>query len=676
MDINELAAEFGSSSKASSNADTGGIDVHGLAAEFGSGKTTSARDIGRPVISIQKGNPHPPQSDINGGKPEYYNETNVNPPATPQPFPLRPDVIGGNVVKDIVSNLGQGASTASEGLGDIVNRGELGSGAKKMGLGALGVVTAIPSGIASGAVSEPITQLTGNPDIGERAGLIAGGAIPIVPGASLLSKAMPSRVALKDLVDTISNNGANPENLVSVVQGMKSNPRLGPADLNPAVLSTTQKLFTTEGDASKNYLAKTSADRMASSSGAVKGAYDAAAGIPVDAIQKLKDLKEAAAKVGNEQIQPALAGAKPVDLSPVLEHIDSQLKPGVLKHVDPGSTLPLDAVKKQLTEVRAWLANDKEQLINPQLIHKVQSAFRKEAENLIASSDGANRTLGYSLMNVRNKLVDALDEASPKIKDAKGNDIGSYKPALAKYRGEKEIDEAFHNGYDGVLSNSKKMENLPEFTKEWVKDLTPHELEAAKEGIRLRIRAEMGTARNPSLAGQNIAKTEFNREKMEMILGKPETKKLLDELDAERRIANTHNKIVENSQTAMRLAGESKIKIPEKSPPASGLDRLAKLASWVGPEAANFYGTGYAVPGIGLAASLAANAGGRAATALKDKAKIALAKERNFQLSKMALPTEGPERDALIKSLEAAIPGPKQSIVRRGANALSRLVGP
>jgi len=55
---------------------------------------------------------------------------------------------------------------------------------------------------------------------------------------------------------------------------------------------------------------------------------------------------------------------------------------------------------------------------------------------------------------------------------------------------------------------------------------------------------------------------------------------------------------------------------------------------------------------------------------------LELARAHNAQYAKYALPTEGPEREALIKALEAAIPGPKQSILRRGATGLSRLVGP
>ncbi|HXB13662.1 MAG TPA: hypothetical protein VNZ45_16865, partial [Bacteroidia bacterium] len=81
------------------------------------------------------------------------------------------------------------------------------------------------------------------------------------------------------------------------------------------------------------------------------------------------------------------------------------------------------------------------------------------------------------------------------------------------------------------------------------------------------------------------------------------------------------------------------------------------------------YGAGTIAAGITLGTS-------KLGILAKDRIKLALAKEANAQYAKMALPTEGPSRDALIKSLSDAIPGPKQSIVRRGVHTLSRLVQP
>jgi len=295
--------------------------------------------------------------------------------------------------------------------------------------------------------------------------------------------------------------------------------------------------------------------------------------------------------------------------------------------------------------------------------------LRGEAEARLSSADGAQRQLGHALMSVRNKIVDAIDEASPKIEGK-----GTYEPALSKFRDEKNISEAFFNGYSNIFSNSKKLENLPEFTKEWLDGLSVHEKEAAKEGARTAIRMQMGQARNAALAGVNFAKSDFSKEKLQMLLGKEEANSLISKLEAEAKIANSHVALTGGSQTAMREAAQSKRDLPLPTKP-NEIGRIANIASYVGPELANYYGTGYAIPGLGLAASLASHGATTAVRKSSDAIKLALAKEGNRQYAKMALPTQGPERQELINALERAIPGPKPSLVTR-ASSLARLVGP
>jgi hypothetical protein len=689
MDINALASEFGSTGV---SPDTGnaGIDINGLAAEFGSKKKAdeiAKLPTDRPVVYIVK----PPISDAT---PEQSDAINAQPgiagganPRSSEPFPLSPRVVIPNVGSAIANQAVEGAKNFSGGLGDIVNQGQLGAGAKRMGVGALQAVTAIPAGIISGAVTTPITQLTGSPDIGDRAGFVASSAIPILPGSGAIlgkplnsivgtvNKANPSNVALKDLIEIVTNKGANPENLVPVIKGMKANPRLGPADLNPAVLSATQKLFTTEGDAAKNYLHTTSANRMATTKDTISGAFDSALGKTVNAAQKIDELKAAARKVGKENIQPILDAKPHTDVTDLIKHIDSEIGYPAMKAIKEGKSppIPLTDYQRELLNVRGKLRNaswpDRDKMFAyTDQVHEAQIALREKAQGLASSATGSERNTAKDLFKFREKLKDTVGP--------------EYKEALGKYAGEKKIEEAFHYGHDKILANGKNLENDPSFFEKWVnsKDRKPGEVDAAKEGARLAINAEINGTRsaatNPASKAIGIGQVEFNRQRLTTLLGKEEADKLLTSLEHARLEANTHSKVFEGSQTAMRLASESKVRVPEPTPPSSGADKLARLASWVAPEAANFYGTGYAIPGIGLAASIAANTAHKYGTAVKDKVKIALAKERNLQLAKNALPTEGPRRDALIKSLEAAIPGPKQSIMRRGASTLSRLVAP
>jgi hypothetical protein len=241
---------------------------------------------------------------------------------------------------------------------------------------------------------------------------------------------------------------------------------------------------------------------------------------------------------------------------------------------------------------------------------------------------------------------------------------GKYKPALSNYRDAKQIDDAFHHGYDGIFTNSKKLEGRPEFTEEWFKGLSDAEKSAAKEGARLQLDTQINNFRFAARKGMEIPEVEFNRQKLELLFGKEKTDKLIQALKDERAIANTHNKVIEGSQTAMRSASKSQFAMPDKT------DAVRAMIPATIAEGANAMVGGYPIlPTLALSAVK----GGAMA---KDAVKLALARNHNAQYAKYALPTEGPNRDALIKALEARIPGPKPSLLARGSNALSRIVAP
>ena len=298
-------------------------------------------------------------------------------------------------------------------------------------------------------------------------------------------------------------------------------------------------------------------------------------------------------------------------------------------------------------------------------LHHFQYKLRERADSLLGSAVGSERELGKELMKVRNNVVNDIDAASPRI-IIDGKEVGQYKHGLNQFREEKDIANAFREGYQ---SSAKGMDKDPAVTKTWFDSLTDAEKEAAREGRRLSISHKMGRADNPSLAGTNLGKSEFNKKELEIFFGKEGTDNLLRDLENTRRIKNTDTKVIEGSQTEMRRAGEQAIALPEK-PDTNPINKYVFPLAAAGAEAMTG-GTGMAALATGVLA-----VGSKIGSAMAFKAKTALAKERNLQLAKYALPTEGPKRDELIKQLEAFVPGPKQSLLTRGANTLSRLVSP
>lgn len=550
-----------------------------------------------------------------------------------------------NYFNTLISDLTSGINTVAEGKNEIFSN-KSASGVGKVALGALSTLVSPVTAASKELIAKPITELTGNKKVGDIAEIAATGGLPIAKATKATIASLPKNKALSTLVESVGADNAG-----EVARRLKENPRLTPADLSPKVLQDTQRLFANDGP-QINYLKNTSDARMAGRKGAIEDAYDASAGTPVNVVQKLNDLSANSKAVGSQKINPAIEAAGPVDLTNTISSIEKILKPGAMNVVTGESSIPLTGVKKELANIKQYLGNDKEVRTSAKDLHDFQAGLRRTAEGLKKSSNGGERQLGEALMNVRNNIVSDIDKAAG----------GKYKPALSEYRDEMHIADAFRDGYSGIFSNSKKMENRPEFTKQWFDNLTDAEKEAAREGARTAIGTEIGVAKNGALAGESIARSDFNKEKLEILFGKDEAKKLLSALDDERAIANTHNKVVEGSQTAMRMASEDQFALPEKN----------KMGANIAPYAAEAVGVmASGTPGVGALGYM----GLKALAAGKDAISMKLAKEHQARYAKYAMPVEGSvERADLIKALEAvASQPPKQSIVRRAANTGARL---
>lgn len=607
--------------------------------------------------------PKPPISGISKEASDELNQTRLETKGGENPRPG----IGSVPVKagaSVYEAAKAGVLEAGQGLGETLS-GKPATGLGNVGMGLMGIVSSPFEGVGS-----VVSDLTGNKNIGNKAAFVTGSGIPIRTGAGLVSKSIPKNKALSDLVEDITSGGKDYQSLIDTVAAMKADPRIGPADVSPTVLGATQKLFVKDGDVAKNYLHKTSKERLGKLGDDVTAAFDEAAGTPVNVVNKLNELSAAAKKAGSDIINPALKATGPVNISKSIDAIDNVLKPGIWKNLEAESSLPFGDIKEQLQSIRNMLANKKEMLTDAETLHGFQYRLRERASSLQNSSVSSERELGKELMKVRDNVVNDINAASPKIKimkDGKETEVGQYKHGLSVFREEKDLADAFREGYQ---STAKGMEKDPNFTKKWFDSLTEHEKEAAREGKRLSISHKMGKAENPSLAGTKAARSEFDKKELEIFFGKEETDKLLSSLENTRAIKNTDQKIIEGSQTAARMAADKKSDLPVKDE-TNPLNKYITPAAAAGAEVFLGGGTGLGVAGVGALAT-----GAKVGSAAAFKIKTALAKERNAQYAKLALPTEGPSRDALIKALEAHIPGPKQSIMTRGANSLSRIVGP
>lgn len=532
-----------------------------------------------------------------------------------------------------------------EGLSEIKSN-QPASGLAKITGGGLGLVVSPISATIHTLAGEPATKF-GGPKFGSKVETALESGLPGGKIAKTAIKTMPTNKAISTLVDTIGK-----ENLSEVIQRLRGNPRLSVMDVAPGVKEMGQKLATNEGH--RNKFEKFVDEATAGAKGAVESAYNDAMGVPVNVLEKINQLRQAAKDVGTKEINPAIKSSNPVDLTNVISHIDEKLKPGINSVISAGEPLPLGDIEKPLTGLRKYLTDNKSVRTDADSLHQIQSAIRAKADDLLNSSNGQDRQIGYALMNVRNKIVDAIDEASG----------GKYKPALSKFRDEKQIEDAFEKGQLITRNRPSEVTDRPEFWQQWIDNASPQQLDAAREGARIAVDQQVNGFRNiRGIKGTEIPQVEFNKDKLKMLFDKDEINKMFKTLRDERDIAQRNQDLLYGSQTAMRMKGSKAIELPEKTEfgkfalPAA----IGEIAMVVGG----------AHPGIASGAVL----GLKGLSTAKDWVKLKLAESRNKQLTNMLTAT-GNDREELINILSQHLPKAKQSILERAQSYTLPIIGP
>ncbi|MFB9952026.1 glycoside hydrolase family 104 protein [Rhizobium puerariae] len=235
------------------------------------------------------------------------------------------------------------------------------------------------------------------------------------------------------------------------------------------------------------------------------------------------------------------------------------------------------------------------------------SAWIKKAspDELAALKLGARSSLEQQMASSANQ-VDRI---------AKLTDIEANQKKLAALIGDKEakqiidgmkaqftdpVGDAFSRGLDilRTRTGSAGLEDRPEFWKQWFQGATDAEKEAAKQGARVAIDTQINAVRSAAAKGSSIPDVGFNRDRLEILLGKAETDKLAQVLKDEQRIAQTNAKLFAGSQTAPRQAVNKLTEVKQVTP---GISLTTPMA----------IGGGYSLGGVPGAAAGAALSLGR-----------------------------------------------------------------
>lgn len=501
-----------------------------------------------------------------------------------------------NTAADTIEAAKAGAALTSSGLSDIRNanyfptmpgvdpRTWTAGGLLKTGAGAMGVLTSPLTGASQALVADPVTQLTGNPDIGDRAGFLATLALPSKGGATAVKAASPGNQAVNRLV-----NAVGPENVPAAVARMRSNPALTVMDVSEPVRAMAQGLIDPAQPKAQQILTSRVKERIAGAPDAVNAAYTDSMGPAPNVVQMVDALKERARAAGREAIAPALENAKPVDVSPVLQEIDATLKPGAQAFAQSG--LPLSPLQEELARFKQQLVNPEtgETLTDPARLHDVQSRMGDMAYQLTLSPDPKQRMLGAQLRDFNEKLIDQIDAASG----------GTYRPARAKFKDAKGISEAFEAGFDTLKNRSgvSGLEDRPEAFKAWMDNATPEMVVARRLGTRADIDQKINGVKNAARAGIDIPQIPYNQQKLSMLFGDEEANRLVTAMNDARDQATTNAKLLAGSKTAETLAGQKALAVRQ----VGGSNPLRFLP----PVAAEMLGQGAGLPFVGALSTMA-----------------------------------------------------------------------
>lgn len=569
-----------------------------------------------------------------------------------------------------------GGQQIGEGIGNILSN-QPASGIASV-VGGLGRQVSALTGIsaASDAIESAVTNLTGNPEAGKRASFLASTLLgskgakletskapKLTPGynpaLTIREIVPPANAAVNKLVEDIG-----PQNVPSALQRVEnSGGRLALMDTSDPVRTNVQGLVDPAQPEAMRAIVSNVRDRMATQPSAINSAYTAAFGENPKVGETLEKLKGRAQDVGKQMIQPAIDKAEPVDITNVISGLDNTIGKIPLKSLMAGKTpaLPMTDAQSKAWELRQRLRGSLPDhdpngpltpnlFLDPEQAHEIQSQMRYEGSTLSKSATGSDRLLGGQTMAVRNQLVNAIDDAAN----------GNYKPALAKYRDAKNVQESFNEGFEGnVLKNRQGvLEDRPEEFQKWFDSASPEEIMARQLGTRAEIDRQLNGVRNPVVGGTNITKIPYNKQKLTTLFGENEAGRLITAMENATLEGQTNARVLGNSKTAETLLANRAMSVPpvealSQNVRAIGTPTAVLGGLGVGGEAlgtllhAPFHGGIPALIAAGTGTTLGLGRMGQQALAAQHTLR------RNEAYARYASATSGPDLNEVIQALRS-----------------------
>lgn len=470
------------------------------------------------------------------------------------------------------------ANTAAHMVGGaMVPMGAVGAAAERVGLLAktlMGAGTGAGIGAAQGL--SDTKDLRNVPDAAWQAGKgavtggVVGGVIPgaakaIGSGYNALADALirPNGIstgASKHLIEALTADGAP-----AVQQRMG---QLGPdamlADAGPALLGKAQGA-SLNSDEGRSVLGNALTARNEGTNQRIMGDVNNALGPAEDSQTVTNAIRARRSEVDNQAYPHALQNAPEVQTAPILTQLDDMIPRSVgMEHraLTNLRDMMMTTERRPLLDTEGHpqydrLGNERFEEVpvsqnDAEVLHKVKG----ELDNVIEYDQpglgipaGALTRQQGALKMMRGQLNDTLENQVPGYREA-----NRASAALAR-RGEA-VDQGTQ-----YLGSGKTTPSPDRFAAEFA-GREPGEQIAFAKGSRGNIDRVLGTKANDlqALRGELQGEGGWNTAKIATVHGQPAADELAASVDRNLKFRDTHNKVVENSQTAQRTAAANAMK--------------------------------------------------------------------------------------------------------------------
>lgn len=355
------------------------------------------------------------------------------------------------------------------------------------------------------------------------------------PGASKAEQAF-GRAAGADAVDDIGARLA------------AAGPDAMPMDLGPNLQRQAGALAATPGRG-QEVVRSAIAARQAGSGGRVASALDDALGQSVDTVALADDIMSKASQKADPIYKAAYQ--KPV---PFTQELETLLKrPTVGKALQEAKRLAADDETFD-AGTRGWFADVADDgavnITRTPSVYELDMTKRALDDLYTAARKSGGNNQARIIDQQRKNLIRLVDENVPE-----------YASARKTYAGPASVKEAMEEGQEAFKSNVTPNQLRTQLLK-----MGDAEKEAYTQGARAAVSDIMGTARNDALAARNTFMKGYNKEKLELIVGKDQAAKMLKSLDFETTAAGTRDVVTGNSETAARLAAQQEVGAGTKQP--------------------------------------------------------------------------------------------------------------